>query len=48
MDSDGAKRILMDLYNGINPVTGEILPEEQGQDQILREESLRYCHRSYR
>ena len=28
MDSEGAKRILMDLYNGINPETGEILPEE--------------------
>ena len=27
MDSEGAKKILLDLYNGIHPDTGEKLPE---------------------
>lgn len=28
MDSEGAKRILMALYNGINPEIGEALPDD--------------------
>ena len=28
MDAEGAKRILMDLYNGIDPETGDALPAD--------------------
>lgn len=46
MDADRARRILMDLYNGINPETGETLPEDHVCNSLRVASALRIAIRA--